>query len=133
RTNASFAVRHLRPDLPSELAATEDAQAEPFSPDPDASFLPHLLELAGRHRLRLCLVRVKRRPNQGNIRTQDPDLRRYVAELKSYVQGSGHYFHDETDDAALTLDTYQDGDHLHEQARVPYTRHFRRRLASLFQ
>lgn len=133
QTNASFGIQHLRPDLPSELTFAEEEQSGPFSSAPDASFLPHLLELAGRNRLRLCLVRVKRRPNEGNIRTQDPDLRGYVAALKSYVQGSGHYFYDETDDATLTLASYQDGDHLHEEARNSYTQHFRRRLAALFQ
>jgi hypothetical protein len=132
KTNASFGVRHLRPDLPSELTVAEAAEAAPFSPDREISFLPHLVELAGRHRLRLCLVRVKRRPNQGNVRTQDPELRSYVAALKSYVEASGHYFHDDTDDATLTLATYQDGDHLYEEARGPYTQRFVRRLAPLF-
>jgi len=133
RANASFGVRHLRADLPTELVLGEEEQAVPFSPDPDASFLPHLLELADRYGMRLCLVRVKRRPNEQNVRTQDTDLRGYVAALERYVEGRGHYFYDETDDASLTLNTYQDGDHLREGARRDYTQGFRRRLAPLFQ
>jgi hypothetical protein len=131
--NASFSVRHLRADLPTELVLGEDEQSVPFNPDPNASFLPHILELADRHGLHLCLLRVKRRPNEGNVRTQDAELRSYVAALEKYVENRGHYFHDETEDATLTLETYQDGDHLRDEARRTYTRGFRERLASVFQ
>lgn len=133
RANARFAVRHLRPDLASELVLEEKEQTTPFSADPSASFLPHILEEANRHGLRLCLVRVKRRPDAGNARRQDPDLRRYVASLKAFVESSDHLFHDETDDPALGLQMYRDGDHLREDARRTYTAHFHGKLGTLFQ
>jgi hypothetical protein len=76
---------------------------------------------------------VQRRPVGGRPPEQPPALRAYVADLRRYVEARGHLFHDDTGDPALTLDMYDDGDHVSRQARPRYTRNFYERLGHLFR
>ena len=52
----------------------------------DRSVLPLMLRDAARAGLKLCLVRVQRRPIDGRPPQQSAALRQYVADLRAYVE-----------------------------------------------
>jgi hypothetical protein len=60
-------------------------------------------------------------------------MRRYIGDLQAYVESHGARFHDDTGDPAMTLEMYEDGDHIARQWRTYYTELFFNRLHSLFQ
>ena len=64
---------------------------------------------------------------------QSPALRRYIQDLRRYVQARGAILHDDTGDPAMTLDMYEDGDHIARHARDRYTRMLYERLRMLFR
>jgi hypothetical protein len=94
--------------------------------------LPLMLRDARQAGLTLCFVRVQRRPTANRPPAQSPALRRYVDSLRSYLTGQGALFHDDTGDPALTLDLYEDGDHLGRHARRFYTENLYNRLRTYF-
>ena len=55
------------------------------------------------------------------------------ASCDAYVTAHGAVFLDDTGDPALTLDMYEDGDHLARDARRRYTEHFYNRLGRTFR
>jgi hypothetical protein len=97
------------------------------------SVLPLMFRDAERAGLTLCLVRVQRRPINGQPPDQPRALREYIVELRRYVEQHGGIFRDDTGDPAMTLDLYEDGDHLSAQGKPRYTAIFYDRLRSLFQ
>lgn len=127
-TERAFGLEQLRSDVGSDL----DVAANPdFARDLPTSVLPSILDLADQHGLRVCFVRVQRRPEGGHPPPQSPALAKYVADLAAYVESRGALFHDDTNDPELTEDLYGDGDHVRDRRR--YTEIFRQRLAPLFQ
>jgi len=82
--------------------------------------------------LTLFFVRVQRRPVGGRTPYQSPLRRRYIEDLRLYLESHGAIFRDDTGDPALTLDMYEDGDHLSVGARRRYTEIFFERLRPLF-
>jgi hypothetical protein len=56
-----------------------------------------------------------------------------VDELRAYVTARGAIFHDDTGDPALTIDMYEDGDHVARHARRRYTENLYNRLRAHFQ
>jgi hypothetical protein len=129
-TNQRFGLDHLRVMEAADMAA--DAGTD-FAGSVDRSVLPLMLRDAQRGGFKLCLVRVQRRPVGGRPPVQSPALRQYVRDLRDYVQSRGGILHDDTGDPALTLDMYEDGDHIARHARAAYTRLFYERLRVLFR
>ena len=127
RLNDRFDLAHLRPMDAADMLATEDREAD-FDAFVDKSALPLMLRDARQAGLTLVLVRVQRRPAGGRPPDQSPALQRYVASLKSYVEGHGAVFMDDTGDPGQTLDLYGDGDHLSPEGRRRYTEMFASRL-----
>lgn len=130
--NARFGLDHLRPMDAADIAAAEDRDAD-FNRYVDRSVLPLMLRDAKAAGLRLCFVRVQRRPASGRPPYQSPALRRYTRDLRRYLELHGAIFRDDTGDAALTLDMYEDGDHLAASARRRYTEVLFERLRPLFE
>ena len=130
--NARFGLDHLRPMEAADIRAIEDESAD-FDRYLNESVLPLMLRDAERAGLRLGFVRVQRRPIDGRPPEQSPALRQYVEDLRRYVTTRGAVFHDDTGDPALTLDMYEDGDHIARHARRMYTEVFFYRLRGLFQ
>lgn len=140
--NELFALDRLRHDLGDDggggpATTTDDeslvglpnpgmyAQAPTvFDPSPSASFLPHFIDLAARHDIRLHFHRVKRRPDQAGLRPDLPMFRRYLADLREYVKGRGCAYSDESADRELTLEWYQDGDHIDKERRQAFAGKF---------
>jgi hypothetical protein len=130
--NARFGLDHLRPMDAADLQAAEDRDAD-FPRFVNRSVLPLMLRDARAAGLTLCFVRVQRRPVGGRPPYQSPALRRYVRDLKNYIEANGAIFHDDTGDPALTLDMYEDGDHLNRLAKRLYTEILYERLPAVFR
>jgi len=124
-----FSVDTLRYDVGADLEA-EAGTSPDFARDVDRSVLPLIMALSREHGLPVCFVRVQRRPVDNQPPTQSPALRRYVADLRQWIESNGAFFHDDTGDPELTLDLYSDGDHVGD--RIRYTEIFRRRLDTFF-
>jgi hypothetical protein len=144
-----FSLERLRADLAGEAAGSRsEATAAPppgdlpdpgmyddapmvFDPSPTASFLPHMVALAKQHGFKLHLHRIKRRPAPDGSRPDNPLLRKYMAELRSYLESEGCYLTDESTDPALGLEMYADGDHIARAASERYVEHFWGRVRPL--
>ena len=129
--NARFGLDHLRPMEAADMQTAEDRLAD-FDRYLNESVLPLMLRDATAGGLRLCFVRVQRRPVGGQPPEQSPALRRYVNELGTYLMRHGAEFRDDTGDPSLTLDMYEDGDHIARHARRRYTEILFERLPHLF-
>jgi hypothetical protein len=127
RLNTRFGLEHLRPMEAADMRETEDREAD-FDALVDKSALPLMLRDAQRAGLRLCFVRVQRRPEGGRPPYQPPALQRYVTMLRAYVLQHGAEFVDDTGDPAQDLSWYEDGDHLSGDGRRRYTALFVSRL-----
>jgi hypothetical protein len=130
--NARFGLDHLRPMEAADLQAAADREAD-FGRYVDRSVLPLMLRDARGAGLTLCFIRVQRRPVDGKPPYQSPALRRYVRDLKAYVESQGATFHDDTGDTAMTLDMYEDGDHIGRNYRRLYTEILFERLRPILQ
>jgi hypothetical protein len=124
----TFGLDRIRHDVGTDMAA---AQNPDFHRDLPSSVLPLMIDLSTQHGLPLCFVRVQRRPVGGRPPEQSRELRRYVADLKQWLESHGALFHDDTGDPEQTLDLYGDGDHVADKRR--YTEIFRRRLDPLLR
>jgi hypothetical protein len=127
----AFSVDTLRYDVGADFAASDSTASPDFHRDLPTSVLPLIMDLSRRHGLRVCFVRVQRRPVGNRPPEQTPELVRYVADLKAWLEQNGALFHDDTGDPEMTLDLYRDGDHVNDRRR--YTEIFRKRLDPLFR
>jgi hypothetical protein len=129
--NARLGLEHLRPMEAADMQAAQDRDAD-FHQYVDRSVLPLMLREASAHGLTLCFVRVQRRPLAGRPPYQSPALQRYMRDLRAYVEAHGALLRDDTGDPELTLDMYEDGDHIAAAFRRRYTEILVNRLAPLF-
>jgi hypothetical protein len=130
--NARLGFDHLRPMRAADIQSG-DAPDVDFEQDVETSVLPLMLRDARNAGLTICFVRVQRRPTANRPPPQSPELEAYVSALRAYVTERGAIFHDDTGDPALTIDTYEDGDHVARHARRQYTENLYNRLRSHFQ
>ena len=105
-----------------------DTGPQTFDPAPDASFLPHMIDVARKAGFRLHFHRIKRRPGPDGRRPDGRLIETYMAGLRTFVEGRGCAFTDETGDPSLTLDMYADGDHISRESRAAYMENFWRRV-----
>jgi hypothetical protein len=126
-----FSVDSLRYDVPADLAQSDVTGQPDFKRDLPTSVLPLIIDLSKQHGLPVCFVRVQRRPVGNEPPEQSPALVRYVADLRAWLEANGAMFHDDTGDPEMTLDLYEDGDHVGDRRR--YTEIFRKRLDPLFR
>jgi hypothetical protein len=118
--NEAFELERLRPMAAADVAAASAAEMD-FARNVESSILPLLLSLADEHELRLCFVRVVRRPVDGRPPDDPPALQRYIAAFEQYVESRGAAFMDDRDDPRVVALPYADGDHITEAARPRYT------------
>jgi hypothetical protein len=95
--------------------------------------LPLMMRDARHAGLTICFVRVQRRPLGARPPIQSRAMRRYVEDLRGYIEANGGVFRDDTGDPMLTLDMYGDGDHIARESRRRYTEIFFERLQPLFR
>lgn len=130
--NGRFGLDHLRPMEAADIQEAEDSEAD-FPRYVNRSLLPLMLRDAKAAGITVCFVRVQRRPAGGRPPYQSRALRRYVGDLRRYIEANGAFLHDDTGDSALTLDMYEDGDHIASGARRLYTEIFFERLRPFFK
>jgi hypothetical protein len=128
--NAAFAFEHLRPLNEADMAAAEDRDAD-FHALVDTSVLPPMTALARERGMRLAFVRVLRRTIGGQPRPESDTLRRYVADMRAWLEARGAVLLDDRDDPAFATIAYDDGDHIARSDRVRYTELFWERLSRL--
>jgi hypothetical protein len=126
-----FSVDTIRYDVGADLAHSDVADVPDFDRDLPLSVLPLIVDLSRQHGVPVCFVRVQRRPVDNRPPEQSPELAQYVADMSAWLEANGALFHDDTGDPEMTLDLYQDGDHVADRRR--YTEIFRKRLDSLFR
>jgi hypothetical protein len=122
----------LRPMAAADLQASEDAEAD-FHRFMPRSVLPLIVDLARQHGMKVCFVRVQRRPIGNKAPVQSPRLQAYARDFRAWAESQGMYFHDDTGDPMQTLAMYEDGDHIARAHRQRYTRQFRVNLNRLFR
>jgi hypothetical protein len=141
--NELFALDRLRGDLGDDggganpsVKAPNHGEARPpdpgmyaqgptvFDPSPEASFLPHIIALAARRRIRLHFHRVKRRPDEAGRRPDLPVIRRYLDDLQVFLRAHDCAYSDESADPELNLSWYQDGDHIDKERRDAFAKKF---------
>jgi hypothetical protein len=130
--NVRLGLDHLRRMEAADIQVTEAPGAD-FKDEVDRSVLPLMLRDAKAAGLTICFVRVQRRPSANRPPPQSESLKAYVRDLREYVTARGALFHDDHGDPALTIDMYEDGDHLARHARRQYTENLYNRLRSHFQ
>jgi hypothetical protein len=130
--NASFALDKLRPTVAADIASGEDELGNLAHMLP-RSVLPDMIALGRAHGVRLCFVRVQRRPRPDGPPVQSPVLQRYIRDLRHYIESNGAVFRDDTGDPDYTLAWYTDGDHTALRLRQRYTTLFCQKLAFLFR
>jgi len=109
--NETFALTNLSGGAAEEAAAISKERQTDFDPDPRGSFLPHIVAAAAEARIPLCFLRVKRHPGADGLVQQNEQVRRYIADLRNWIESQGCYFIDDTDNPARTQDMYlQPGD-----------------------
>lgn len=131
--NQRFHLDKLRPFEAADMDAADRAQAD-FARMLPSSILPPLVRMAKANDLRICFVRGRRRPNpDGSPQAQPEYLQKYMADLSAWIQSQGMLFLDDTPDARLTLDMYEDGDHMKRSAQTFYTDLFNEKVLALLK
>lgn len=130
--NSRFDFLHIRPIQAADVATAVDRQTE-FDYYVQRSVLPLMLRDARQAGIRLCFVRVQRRPIDNRPPEQSEALKRYVARLRDYIVANGGIWRDDTGDPELTLQMYDDGDHMSLDWRARYTEILYERVRSSLQ
>jgi hypothetical protein len=124
--NERFSASHVRRTVGGDLSTADEASAgredtnerdytlgpQTFDPSPNASFLPHMVELAQKEGIRLHFHRVKRRPTPSGTRRDPAAIAQYMTELRTWLEARGCLLTDESADPTLLESHYADGDHL---------------------
>jgi hypothetical protein len=130
RINDAFSLDHLRPMAQADLGAAADREAD-FASNVKTSVLPAFVTLARERGLRVCFIRVLRRPVDGAPPAESAALRQYVADLRAYLAAEGTCFLDDRDDPRLLSIQYEDGDHIKREETGRYTELLVERLAQI--
>jgi hypothetical protein len=130
--NKRFDFMHVRPMEAADFEAAQDREAD-FPRMIRHSVLPLMIRDAKQAGIKLCFVRVQRRPDGNRPPPQSPALRRYVEDLRQYIESNGALWRDDTGDPAITVDMYEDGDHLAQHSRTYYTEIFYARIRHFLQ
>jgi hypothetical protein len=129
-----FALDKLRNVEADDTAfGEEDLSKFDFQARVDSSLLPSMIRMAKDHGVNLVFVRVQRRPTLAGPPSQRPELQAYIRHLRDFVTNNGAQFYDFTGDPELTLDHYNDGDHIKASWKAESTDLFLRRLRQDFQ
>ncbi|HET6643957.1 MAG TPA: hypothetical protein VFG65_00495 [Fimbriimonadales bacterium] len=131
RVNEIFDVARLRQETLPQTPDAEAARPLIFTADPKKNFLPHMVETAVGAGIPLCFVRVRPNPGPDNQFEESAELRRYIAQLRGWIESKGCVFIDTTENQKLTPDMYlrPDDDHIgpwaKERATVVYAEELR--------
>jgi hypothetical protein len=130
--NSVFTLEALRAMAAADMQAA-DASALDFRANLPSSVLPEILRISKQSGVRVAFVRVQRRPVNNRPPEQSPALRRYVADLRAYLEANGALFHDDWGDPEQPLSIYEDGDHIAREFQRYYTELFFRKNPEIFR
>ena len=136
RVNEIFDVARLRRETLPQTPEAAAARPLAFSAAPEENFLPHIVSTAKQAGIPLCFVRVRPNPGPDNEFRPSPELSRYVAQLRDWIEAQGCAFIDTTGNKQFTPDMYlrSDDDHIgpwaKERATKVYAEELRPLLAS---
>lgn len=101
-------------DLQDEAAEELEAVASlDFNPSPEASFLPHMVALSRLHGFKLHFHRVKVNPDFSAPESEwERTLPAYLGALRSYLEGEGCFYTDETSEGDIGSEFYVDLVHI---------------------
>jgi hypothetical protein len=135
RVNETFDVEKLRDEVMDESTELSGAKAEEFNPDPKHSFLPHMVATAKQAGIPLCFVRQKRYPLPDGTTPQSESLRRYIGQLRSWLESQGCFFVDLTNDLEPDQAMYNKpgDDHMSPAAKEKMTEIYVRKLSPLLR
>ena len=113
RVNETFDVAKLRDEIMPEASEVSGEKPEEFTADPRHNFLPHLVGTARQAGIPLCFVREKRHPSPDGTVPETAALRRYVADLRRWLEDQGCAFVDLTSEPTLREEMYlkEEDDH----------------------
>lgn len=106
RVNEIFDVARLRQETLPQTPEAAAARPLDFSADPHKNFLPHIVQTAHDAGIAICFVRVRPNPGPDNDFQEGPGLRRYVKELREWIESRGGIFVDTTGNKQFTPDMY---------------------------
>lgn len=128
-----FGLQALRQTSAADMAEAGDESVFDFAANLPRSLLPEMFNVARHGGIRLAFVRVQRRPEAGAPPRQSPALRRYVEDLRHYVEANGGLFADDWGDPDQPLAVYADGDHVLQDFRERYTELFLKKHPAFFR
>ena len=133
RVNETFDVAKLRDEVMDESTELSGAKAEEFNPDPRHSFLSHMVAIAKQAGIPLCFVRQKRYPLPDGTTPQSESLRRYIAQLRAWLESEGCTLIDLTNDPEPDQSMYNKpgDDHMRRAAKAKMTEIYARKLGPL--
>ena len=118
--NTAFGLEHLRPIAQADLAAADDRDAD-FAANINRSLLPQWVELAQANHLRVCFIKILRRPTaDGHPAVESAALQQYTKDLRAWLEARGMVFFDDRDNPEMAKLPYADGDHVDGAAMTPY-------------
>lgn len=135
RVNETFDVAKLRDEIMNESAEVTGETPEEFTADPKRNFLPHIIETAKQAGLPLCFVREKRYPLPDGTTPQSEDIRRYMADLRRWVESRGCSFVDLTNNRKpdQSMYTKPGDDHIRKGAKEEVTKIYAEKLRPLLR
>ncbi|CAN5469969.1 hypothetical protein BH18VER2_BH18VER2_15710 [soil metagenome] len=135
RVNEIFDPVKLREEIMDESAEVSGEKPEEFSADPKRNFLPHIVETAQKAGLQLCFVREKRYPLPDGTTPQPEDIKRYMADLRQWVESQGCLFVDLTNNRKpdQSMYTKPGDDHIRKGAKAEATKIYAEKLRPLLR
>ena len=129
--NRQFSLKNVGAGTDKESLRSSSKGTCDFNDCVATSFLPALLDLARKHDLSLVFVRVQERPPDNAPVRDTPEMKRFMADLRSYLLQQGAGLYDFTGDPKLPLSLYGQGDHIEDPRQ--YTPIFYDRLRGFLQ
>lgn len=135
RVNEIFDPEKLREEIGDESAEVSGEKPEEFSADPKRNFLPHIVETAKQAGIPLCFVREKRYPLPDGTTPQSESLRRYIADLRRWLESHGCALVDLTNDPRpdQAMYTKPGDDHIRPGAKEEATEIYADKLRPLLR
>ena len=133
RVTETFDVAKLRDEIMNESAEISGEKPEEFDPDAKRNFLPHIVATAKQAGIPLCFVREKRYPLPDGTTPQSEDMKRYMADLRRWVESEGCLFVDLTNNPRpdQTMYTKPGDDHIRKGAKEQATKIYADKLRPL--
>ena len=130
RINDRFGLKNVGSAMDRE-SMQSSATSLDFQSAVQDSFLPAIIRLARDHDLPLAFIRVQERPPEDGVVRDTPEMQRFMADLRAYLEENGVAFYDFTGDPDLPLAMYGQGDHIRDPRE--YTPIFFKRVRGLLQ